>query len=107
MPERSCLNSEFNDFLFAPIGEERNEMLLSVLSAMARLDMDPWEETARLTRLPQDLAAQSLTAMIKVLPDGRWSPSDCGAIAARLVQLLPSRTISNPLRLWPPAGSAW
>jgi hypothetical protein len=28
----SALGSEFDDFLFAPIGEDRNGMLLSVLS---------------------------------------------------------------------------
>ena len=40
--------SEFDSFLCAPIGEERNGMLLSVLSALARLDVDPWQEaTAR------------------------------------------------------------
>jgi hypothetical protein len=40
----SRLGSEFDDFLFAPIGEDRNGMLLSVLSALARLDIDPWQE---------------------------------------------------------------
>ena len=33
--------SEFDAFLFAHIGEEKNGMLLSVLSALARLDLDP------------------------------------------------------------------
>jgi hypothetical protein len=32
--------SEFDPFLFAPVGEERNGMLLSVLSALARLEVD-------------------------------------------------------------------
>jgi hypothetical protein len=40
--------SDFDAFLFAPVGEERNGMLLSVLSALARLDVDPWQEAARL-----------------------------------------------------------
>jgi hypothetical protein len=50
----SLLDSEFNDFLFAPIGEEGNEMLLSVLSALARLGVDPWQEAARLSQLPKE-----------------------------------------------------
>lgn len=45
----SLPNSEFNAFVFAPIGEERNGMLLSVMSALARRDIDPWQEAARLT----------------------------------------------------------
>jgi hypothetical protein len=95
MPEYALLPSEFDDFLFAPIGEERNEMLLSVLSALARLGVDPWQEAARLTQLPKDLATQSLASMIGSLPDGRWPPSDTRVIAARLVQLLPSQSNSN------------
>jgi hypothetical protein len=87
----SLLNSEFNDFLFAPIGEERNEMLLSVLSALARLGIDPWQEAARLTQLPKEPAMQSLASMIEGLPSGRWAAPDSRTIAARLVQLLPSR----------------
>ena len=91
MNGQSLSRPEFDDFLFAPIGEERNEMLLSVLSALARLGLDPWQEAARLARLPKDRAAQSLASMIGELPGGRWAPSDAGLIAARLVQLLPSR----------------
>jgi hypothetical protein len=95
MTGNSLLNSEFNDFLFAPIGEERNEMLLSVLSALARLDIDPWQEAARLDRLPKRLATQSLASMIGRLSYGRWPPSDSQVIAARLVKLLPSRNSSK------------
>jgi len=91
----SLPNSEFDDFLFAPVGEERNAMLLTVLSALARLGIDPWEEAARLARLPRDLAAQSLAAMIGKLPSRRWSLPDSQAIAARLVKLLPSQNDSK------------
>jgi hypothetical protein len=95
MPGYPLLSTEFNDFLFAPIGAEKNEMLLSVLSALARLGIDPWQEAARLTQLPRELATQRLTSMVEGLPDGRWAPSDSRIIAARLVQLLPSRNNSK------------
>jgi hypothetical protein len=42
----SPLGSEFDGFLYARIGEDSNGMLLSVLAALARLDVDPWEEAA-------------------------------------------------------------
>jgi hypothetical protein len=38
--------AEFNAFLFARTGEDRNGMPVSVLSGLARLDMDPWQEEA-------------------------------------------------------------
>jgi hypothetical protein len=41
------LGPEFENFLFAPIGEDSNGMVLSVLSALARLDIDPWQEAAK------------------------------------------------------------
>ena len=91
----SYLGSEFDDFLFAPIGEERNGMLLSVLSALARLDVDPWQEAAKLARLPGETAIQRLASLIAGLPDGPSMHLDPGTIAARLIALLPRRASSN------------
>jgi hypothetical protein len=54
----SILGSEFDEFLFAPIGKDRNELLLSVLSALARMDVDPWQEASELARLPREAAIQ-------------------------------------------------
>jgi hypothetical protein len=90
-PAFSLLKSEFNDFLFAPIGEERNNAELTVLSALARLGIDPWEESAKLAQLSTELATQRLTSIIAGLPNGRWAASDAGTIAARLIGLLPVR----------------
>jgi hypothetical protein len=89
------LGSEFNDFLFAPIGEERNGMLLSVLSALARLDVDPWQEAAELAQLPRQTATQRLASLIAALPDGPSAHLDPGSIAARLIVLLPRGAGSN------------
>ena len=85
----SIPRSEFNEFLFASIGEESNGMLLSVISALARLDIDPWQEAARLSDLPKDLAAAAIGRLIGQLPGTRWNRSDTVSIAARLVELLP------------------
>jgi hypothetical protein len=94
MPGHSVLNSKFDDFLFAPIGEETNKMILSVLSALTRLGVDPRQEAGRLAQLPRELATQSLASMIG-RPNGRWAPSDSRVIAARLVELLPPGVDSN------------
>jgi hypothetical protein len=91
----SALGSEFDDFLYAPIGEDRNEMPLSVLTALARLDIDPWREAAELARLPRDTATQRLASLIAALPDWPSLHLDPGAIAARLIALLPRVTRSN------------
>ena len=88
--------SEFNEFLFAPIGEEANGLPLSVVSALARLDIDPWQEAARLTALPKELATSALDSSIRRLPAGRWSHTDTRKIAVRLIGLLPRRGIAAP-----------
>jgi hypothetical protein len=89
------VGSEFNDFLYAPIGVERNEMPLSVLSALARLNLDPWGEAAELSKLPKHTATQRLATLIARLPTGRWVHADCGVIAGRLIELLPNRNPSE------------
>jgi len=85
----SFFRPEFDDFLYAPIGTDRNEMPLSVLSALARLNIDPWEEAAALSQLPKDAAAQKLAALIARLPCGQWAQADSSGIAHRLIELLP------------------
>ncbi len=93
---------DFEAFLFAPIGEERNGMALSVLSGLSRLDVDPWDEAARLSQLPKEHAVAALGQRLGRLPPGAWLLSDTTVIAARLVELLPKHdphvraTPSNP-----------
>jgi len=38
------IGPEFDEFLGASLGEDRNGTRLSVLSAFARLNVDPWQE---------------------------------------------------------------
>ena len=97
----SLLHSDLNDFLFASVGDEQNGMPLSVISALTRLDVDPWEEAARLAALPKALAAETLAPMIARLPIGWPQPSDNLAITQRLVELLPtSGRSASPGRKW-------
>ena len=90
-PEYSLAHSEFNDFLFALVGEEKSGQPLTVLSALARLGMDPWEEAARLAGMSKDAATSALTSAIADLPEGDWQTSDSRSIASRLVSWLPAR----------------
>jgi hypothetical protein len=94
----SHLGSEFDAFLLAPIGEERNGMLLTVLSVLARLDVDPWQEAARLARLPGETATQRLASVIAALPDRPSTNMDPRTIAVGLIALLPRRIRLNTLQ---------
>src|SRR5690242_20785761 len=85
----SLLHSELNDVLYATLGKEENGEPLSVLSALTRLDIDPWEEGARLAELPKEAAVRALTPLIALFPEEHRSPAQVRDIAVRLAALLP------------------
>ena len=84
--------TEYDDFLFAPIGTETNGMLLSVLSALARMNVDPRKEAAALAELPRKEAVHRLSCLIEALPARPSAPEEPLTIAARLIKLLPHRS---------------
>ncbi|HXP97644.1 MAG TPA: hypothetical protein VN809_13090 [Telmatospirillum sp.] len=104
-PEFSLGHSEFNDFLFASVGEEKSGLPLTVLSALTRLGVDPWGEAARLAGLPKEKATQALATAIALLPEGDWKSADSWAIATRLVTRLPVR--GAPILAVSPADRIW
>ena len=58
---------EFDRFLHASVGEDRNGYVVTVLSTLARLGLDPWKETAELVTLGRDAARARLGTLF--LPD--------------------------------------
>ena len=90
MPATTALSPAFDDFLFATVCEERSETRLSVVSVLARLDLDPWTEAAELARLPVDRATLRLTSLLAGVASLPGAPPDRATIAARLVALLPT-----------------
>jgi hypothetical protein len=85
----SRIDSRFDRFVFAPL-DDSGEIPLSMLSALARQDLDAWQEAARLDQLPRDAAVVSLASLISRANGGRWSHPDASGIAADVVRLLPS-----------------
>jgi hypothetical protein len=88
-PEYTLHHSEFGNFLYAPIWEGQGGASPSVLSMLARLDMDPWAEAARLAALPRQVAAASLAEILSQVPRNANVSPDDGSAADRLVGLLP------------------
>lgn len=83
------LGSEFERFLYAPIGQDNNGMPLSVLSALARQDVDPWDEAARLALLPEEKAVTQLVSLLGAFPHAPLACPDPASTATRLITLLP------------------
>jgi hypothetical protein len=99
------IGPEFDEFLCAPIGADRNGTGLSVLSALARLNVDPWQEATSLARMPREAAVVRLPALIDALPNE--GTIGIPTTAADLVALLPTGNrlnVRSSVRLFAPAG---
>jgi hypothetical protein len=87
-PSVSSFTSRYNQFLYAPICEEANGMQLSVLSALARMDVDPWQEATRLAAMPKAITERTLVSTLDQVLGKSCHRSETEIIAAQLVQLL-------------------
>jgi hypothetical protein len=83
------LRCEFDQFLYASVGDDNNGMPLTVLSALARMNVDPWEEASKLTQLPRESAVTQLAALLGALGNAPEANLDSTRIAAPLIALLP------------------
>jgi len=93
-------DTAFDPFLFAAIDEAPNGMLLSVQSAIARLDLDPWSEAASLSSMARPAATERLTWLLSSLPSSQLK-APATATIARLVGLLPRAAKRDS---WTPAA---
>lgn len=81
--------TEFERFLYAPVGEDRNGYVVTVLSTLARLGLDPWNETSELVTLGRDAARARLAILLSRFRDVPALGSDHGKVARELSLLLP------------------
>ena len=78
-----------DQFLYAELGNDSAGNTVSVLSALARLGLDPWAEAVELSAMTQDGARQHLRLLLARLHDVPELDHDRDLIIARLVQVLP------------------
>jgi hypothetical protein len=94
-PEYSLGHSAYNGFLFGSLGPDASGTEVTVLSALSRLGIDPWQEAARLAAVPRDAAAEALAATLARLPEKTMPAGEVAKIAARLVALLPEGAVAD------------
>jgi hypothetical protein len=82
----------FDGFLYAAVGEDRGGNTVSVLSTLARLGLDPWDEAADLAELPRADARNRLERLLGRFGDVPALRQDHATIIARLIELLPKAT---------------
>ncbi|MDO6756122.1 hypothetical protein [Phaeobacter inhibens] len=84
-------NPEFDRFLQASVGEDRNGNTVTVLSTLARLDLEPWDEAAALSALGQEAAGSRLEKLLSRFRDVPALRQQHGHVARKLTSLLPKR----------------
>ncbi len=89
-PSIIYLTPKFDDFLFARINDDSEATPLSVLSVLARLGVDPWEEAAKLAQLPRVSAAKKLVEFIAATPGAPSAYLSAKTVSDKLIDLLPS-----------------
>jgi hypothetical protein len=95
------LRPDLDSFLFAMIGEGRNGIPLSTISALTQLDLDPWEEAGRLAGLAKRDAVEQLTGLLLRVPGpSRPLAEEVRQIAVALIDVLPPAS-----RIAEPAGT--
>lgn len=85
-------SSELDGFLLSDVGIEPNGMPLTVLSLLARMGVDPWNEAERLSILPNELAISWMAIAISRSPPFSWKHSDVTTLASHLVDRLPAHS---------------
>jgi len=92
---KSRLGSEFDRFLFSPLGDDRNGLPVSVISLLARLNLDPWQEAGELAALSREAASKRLASSLDTLKDTALRHANSEALVLRLLALLPRRVTSG------------
>ncbi|WP_422009814.1 hypothetical protein [Reyranella sp.] len=121
LPDYALGRARYTAFLFTVVGTERSDAEnrgedITVLTALARIGIDPWQEAARLALLPRLEAAKSLASTFVNLPDTRWTLGDAAGTAYRIIDTLPPLSRHGPAprasriflnwRFWVAAGLA-
>ncbi|MDP5220943.1 hypothetical protein Q5Y75_27535 [Ruegeria sp. 2205SS24-7] len=88
--------SDYDAFLFAKVGEDRSGAAVTVLSALARLDLEPRTEARVLSRLGPEDAQARLTTHFEAITDIPALALASESRASKLVSLLPKHA---PLRI--------
>lgn len=84
----ATLRKDFDDFLFAPVGQDFDGTPLTLATGLARLGLDAWEEAAEIAKLSREPAMQRLASRLEAMPNRPPSAEDTVKATIRLLALL-------------------
>jgi hypothetical protein len=100
----SSHRTEFDAFLYSVIQQEESGASLTMLSLLARHDVDPWDEAANYARSPGEASATRLHKLLENSVDNASEERDLRAEAVALLERLPRPTSfdsASQRPLWP------
>ena len=89
--------ADFEQFLYAFVGADREGFEVTVLSTLARLGLDPWKEAAELADLSEEAAGARLGVLLAKFRDVPALTAGNEGITRKLIALLPTRA-TRPVR---------
>ncbi len=95
---------EFDAFLYSVIHQEKSGVSLTMLSLLARQDLDPWDEAANYARLSGETGVTKLFDLLAGNIDDVGEGRDLRADAVALLQLLPRPSSIDAMSrgaIWP------
>src|ERR1041384_3166778 len=92
----SVTDEAYERFLYASICEQNNGTQVTVLSALVRAGIDPWDEARSLTTMPRAKAEATLSSILRQSFDQNPIGLEAEVVSARLVELLPTRNAGKP-----------
>ncbi len=81
----------FARFLGATVGEDNHGTDVTVLSMLARLDVDPWIEASKLASMPEETARKRLDTLMARFKDVPDLISGRNTIISTLLGFLPRK----------------
>jgi len=87
---------EFERFLYASVGADRNGSVVTALSTLARLNLEPWVEAAELAALGREAARVRLGLLLSRFRDVPELRRNHGSVAQDFARLLPERPVRVP-----------
>ena len=92
--------AEFDNFLYSVV-REVDGVPLTVLSALARNDLDPWDAAEELTRLSRNTAAARLGEMLSCQPNQAGEPPSNDLATIQLLARLPAASTIRRQEMFP------
>ena len=93
VPPPLGLDTKYDQFLQTLVGNDQTGTRVTVLSMLARLGVDPWQEASDLAALPKGSAWQRLDALMARFTDVPSLITERADVTTRLIAFLPHGTL--------------